>query len=83
MDEISRVIGALEAGQAAQEKAHAALSDRVDNGFMELNAKVDRLLAVHEQRKGQRRLLAVGTAAGGGLFGTVVTLFVAWWSKQP
>lgn len=83
VDEISRVIGALEAGQEAQEKAHSALSTRVDAGFAELNSKVDRLLAVHEQRRGARRLAAIATAGGGGIIGTVVTIAIAWWQKQP
>jgi flavin-dependent dehydrogenase len=85
MDEISRVIGALEATQQAQKEQHAALAERVDRGFADMNGKLDQLLADRQRQKGARKLAGIAATGVGSVVGGVVTGLVTWWAttKQP
>lgn len=68
MDQISRVIGALEAGQEAQEKNHTALAAKVDS----MDGKLDLLLANQEAERAKRKVWAtVRTAAASGIGGLI------------
>lgn len=78
MDEVSRVIGTLEAGQAAQEKAHATLAAKVDG----IDAKLDKLLAAYEQRRGAGRILSAVAIGSGSVVGAVIGWVVEWFSNQ-
>lgn len=73
MDQVSRIIGTLEAGLSAQEKRLNAQ----DAKLADMDGKLDQLLANQQQQRGARKIMAMlGTGAGataGALIGWVVT----------
>lgn len=73
MDDTSRAIGALEAGQTATNK-------RLDNMELVLKGqddKLDRILAHQQQQKGERKATAVIASAVGSALG----LAIGWFHK--
>ena len=81
MDEVSRVIGALEAGQAAQEKQHLALAAKVDA----MDGKLDKLLANQSSERARRKVWTTIRTGGVGAVGALCMAVFQWWlsSKQP
>ncbi len=72
MDEVSRVIGALEAGQEAQEQRHETLAAKVDS----MDGKLDLLLANQDQQRGARKVLLWGVGFGSPALGALAS--AAW-----
>lgn len=75
MDEVSRVIGALEAGQEAQEKRHDALAAKVDS----MDGKLDLLLSNQEAERAKRKVWAgIRTAAASAIGGAIGFALTIW-----
>lgn len=77
MDEVSRVIGALEAGQEAQEKRHDALAAKVDG----IDGKLDLLLANQAVDRAKRKVWATVRTGGASAVGAALALAVQWASS--
>jgi phage shock protein A len=79
MDEVSRVIGALEAGQEAQERQHTALAAKVDS----MDTKLDLLLANQEAERAKRRVWKMIGTGGASVAGALAAMAVQWFSSKP
>jgi len=73
LHESSLAIGRLQAAQEATDKRVESVETKVDT----IDSKLDKLLAMHEQRKGERRVVAVIASAVGSGIG----LAVGWFHK--
>ena len=73
LDDTSLAIGQLQAGQSATNER----LDKMETTLAGQDIKLDRLLTMHEQRRGERRVVAV-IAAG---VSSVLGLLIGWFHK--